>query len=286
MASEEYEELEDLIRAQKKQIRTLGDQKRVQLKRTSKKDQAKLEAEFAKKLSELEARHLSEQSEYKARHGISEPSVAEELPSESPVIANEADAIGSFTFEVRNTGRAGKRRQKKAEQEKARRAEIDLLNSQLVDYKQLEINAIQQQLDPLNLSLRYIKADGDCLFSSVSHQLSLHPSPPAQYTQAELRKLAVSHMREFPDNFAPFLDDQEATSYQEYLDKMENTNVWGSQLELQALSHQLQLPIQIYTSSAPIQIGFDSFSQSSPLNLSFHKHYCALGDHYNSIIPK
>ena len=291
-SGDESREAEDLVRAHKREVRQLEDQKRVQLKRASKKDQSKVQVEFAQKLDALQSKHASELAAFQANsksdqaagyHGGETPPPLP-LPGQTAVseLSNE---LGGFSFEVRSTGggRANARRQKKQAQERARRAELDELNAQLVDHKQIEIGAICSQLASQNLSISLIKADGDCLFSSILHQLSLHPHLPQHHSVASLRSLAVEYMRSHPDDYAPFIDDQEAATFGEYLDKMQSTTVWGSQLELQALAHQLKAPIVVYTAELPHRIATELYPEDNALILTFHRHYCALGDHYNSV---
>jgi OTU domain-containing protein 6 len=66
---------------------------------------------------------------------------------------------------------------------------------------------------------------------------------------------------------------------------------WGGQLELKALSNSLETCITVYeASSAPVlRMGeeyLDGSSALPPIRLSYHKHYFALGEHYNAVVPK
>src|SRR3989338_9204579 len=139
-SGDESREAEDLVRAHKREVRQLEDQKRVQLKRASKKDQSRVQVEFAQKLDALQSKHASELAAFQANsksdqaagyHGGETPPPLP-LPGQTAVseLSNE---LGGFSFEVRSTGggRANARRQKKQDQERARRAELDELNAQL-----------------------------------------------------------------------------------------------------------------------------------------------------------
>lgn len=65
-------------------------------------------------------------------------------------------------------------------------------------------------------------------------------------------------------------------------DKTENTSEWGGEIELQALSKKLEVPITVYSAvSVPRSFG-ENYSAPNLL-LSYHKHYYALGAHYNSV---
>ena len=65
---------------------------------------------------------------------------------------------------------------------------------------------------------------------------------------------------------------------------------WGGQLEIRALCGALKLRMNIFEANMPkVVMGEESCSEDSgdanTLNLSFHRHYFALGEHYNSVIP-
>eukprot|EP01036_Dinobryon_divergens_P027644 gene27644-36453_t len=75
--------------------------------------------------------------------------------------------------------------------------------------------------------------------------------------------------------------------------------VLGGQLEIQALSHSLQQSVVVYSADSPVlSMGPDDEGQEDraaqgdtarrrrpPLRISYHKHYYALGAHYNSVVP-
>lgn len=73
--------------------------------------------------------------------------------------------------------------------------------------------------------------------------------------------------------------------------------MWGGHPEIRALSCTLGLPITVYQEGAhPLHIaptgkaetfkrtGAYATRQEVALRLSFHKHYYALGEHYNSVV--
>ena len=51
-------------------------------------------------------------------------------------------------------------------------------------------------------------------------------------------------MRTNPDDFAPFVEDDE--SFDRYLDRMESEGTWGGNMELQALSMALKRNIVLH----------------------------------------
>jgi OTU domain-containing protein 6 len=99
-------------------------------------------------------------------------------------------------------------------------------------------------------------------------------------------------MREHAEDFAPFLgmlpDDAE---YQGYCDKVASVGdaEWGGQLEIRALCWSLGRRVVVYSADSPLlTMGEEATSDPTlpPLKLAYHRHYYALGEHYNSIITK
>jgi OTU domain-containing protein 6 len=71
---------------------------------------------------------------------------------------------------------------------------------------------------------------------------------------------------------------------------------WGGHIEIQAISASLRKAIFVYSADAPtikmgeqfLDINGDDTTgygtSLSPLRLTYHKHYYALGEHYNSAV--
>ena len=107
-----------------------------------------------------------------------------------------------------------------------------------------------------------------------------------------LRTLAATYLRANAEDFAPFLgmlpDDSE---YQLYCDKVASVAdaEWGGQLEIRALCFALHRKITIYSADSPVlTMGDDTDSDATlpSLQVAYHQHYYALGEHYNSVVPK
>jgi OTU domain-containing protein 6 len=57
---------------------------------------------------------------------------------------------------------------------------------------------------------------------------------------------------------------------------------WGGQLEITALCAALHCAILVHSAAAPVvKMGEDS--AAVVINLTFHRHYYALGEHYNTV---
>lgn len=111
-----------------------------------------------------------------------------------------------------------------------------------------------------------------------------------------IRKLAASYMRSHPTDFVSFLDlekhyktkeETETEAYEHYCEQVESSSEWGGHLELLALSHALKQPIRVHSAENPVPllIGWEEYGPTSPLEICYHLHFYALGEHYNSTMP-
>ncbi|CAG5118072.1 unnamed protein product, partial [Candidula unifasciata] len=150
-----------------------------------------------------------------------------------------------------------------------------------------EMAKIKALLKQRRLKLYEIPADGNCLYTSVSHQLSVHSF---QMSTEELRQKTAEYLRSHRDDFLPFLTNPDsgdiltAEEFEKYCDKTANSPVWGGQVELRALSEILQVPIEVLQADTSPQIIGENM-QGKPLILVYHRHVYFLGEHYNSVVP-
>lgn len=75
-------------------------------------------------------------------------------------------------------------------------------------------------------------------------------------------------------------DDFDLESYLQDL-RSSSKSVWGGQPEIVALSDALNVSIRVFSSNSTL-----IFGKGDVLNLSFHRFYFGLGEHYNSLLSK
>ena len=101
-------------------------------------------------------------------------------------------------------------------------------------------------------------------------------------------------MRSHPDDFISFLeltphpDDVDGLhgAFNRYCDQVAQSADWGGHPELLALVNTLKLPIRVHSADAPpLVVGWEEYGVASPLEISYHRHFYALGEHYNSTEP-
>eukprot|EP01116_Phalansterium_solitarium_P004663 TRINITY_DN15711_c0_g1_i1.p1 TRINITY_DN15711_c0_g1~~TRINITY_DN15711_c0_g1_i1.p1 ORF type:complete len:321 (-),score=58.66 TRINITY_DN15711_c0_g1_i1:81-1043(-) len=183
--------------------------------------------------------------------------------------------------------RQQRRKASKAHKEQEREKELLEMKKNVVDHRTLELQALSEKLAALQLSIREVGADGNCLYYAVADQLSLHGQYAGKDSFRTLRELASSYMRSHADDFMPFLDSEDEMTpdkFERFCDRIRDTNDWGGQLELQALAHALKSPIVIFTAERPsIEMGQEY--KNPKIRLSYHRHAYSLGEHYNSVVP-
>lgn len=96
-----------------------------------------------------------------------------------------------------------------------------------------------------------------------------------------LRELAARYLRSHQDEFEAFITVD--LPFDQYCDRLENTQEWGGQVELNALCHALEVPIDIIAAEAPTVHMGTQFASEKTLRLTYHKHYYSLGEHYNAV---
>lgn len=219
--------------------------------------------------------------------------------------------------------RAERRRQKKAADARARLDEDIVATSSpsSMSAKELELEQLRIQLEPLGLGVKPVAADGNCLYRAVSDQLTqLAACGAAKSSSAPdhlaLRHAAAEHIRLHPAEFGPFLPYEPQDAFPEgvnpdekavqaavdrYCARMARSGIWGGHPELRALATFLLTPIVVHEAGAPAQtllpitdaelktgstngMNGTSLFGGSALQLSFHRHYYALGEHYNSVV--
>lgn len=141
-----------------------------------------------------------------------------------------------------------------------------------------EQRLLEEKLKEEGFEIHDIVPDGNCLFSAVSHQLKRHGQ---NLTASELRKVCAKNLRENRSDYEAFIVD---VDFESYCDRIEQDQAcWGGQIELQALSKELQCRVVVYQADGPnIVFGTDSLKKT--VLLSFHRHLIKLGEHYNSVV--
>ena len=190
-------------------------------------------------------------------------------------LANEsneaADGEPVFEYSEVKVSKAQKRRDRKAKQERENRLLIDqqFKADSRTSQRTLEEQRLRTILVEQGFRLHDIPSDGDCMYKAIEHQLSLQG---IEIQVSDLRRRCANILRVMKEEYLPFLlgEDEgllDDSKYQAYCDKIENTKAWGGNVELQALSYDLKLPIKVLQANGPsIDLG-DQFKYKQPLIL-------------------
>jgi OTU domain-containing protein 6 len=264
-----------MIQRHKREMKELKTQADKMMHGVNKKDK-KAKASVATKVKEME-------DELKKKHEdeLKTFDAEQSLPQQMAQISVAPDS---------NKG-PSKQQLKKAQRiakEHERVKAIEEQNKNVVSERVIENKKLLAQLSVLNLCIKEITPDGNCLYSAIVDQLALHGQTP--FTDHRiLRSCASDYMLDHPEDFLPFLqvDDATIADLQKYCEELRNTNNWGGQLELMALTNALRVPITVHVADAPdIVMGEQYLDSTKTLHLSYHQHAYTLGEHYNSVVPK
>ena len=228
----------------------------------SKDKKKEIQQEIDKLESQLKQIELSNETE-KANTGTDE---IEDNDSKS--IGNPHNSFNQGPEPVRRKKK--ERKNKLVEQFEKKRKEALLEQENEPNYRELEKQKIDALIKPLSLRIHEIRPDGHCLYTSISHQLSLQKEV---MDYKHLRKMCAEEISLNKADYLPFLVGEDGNElndeqFQSYCDKIVNTAEWGGQFEIMALSKALKREIRIIQSDMPIlEIGTE-FKESEPLILS------------------
>lgn len=179
-----------------------------------------------------------------------------------------------------------KRRDRRANLERRRQERMPAAQAeQLAANRREEEEKVAAILGAKNLEMKTIPADGHCMYRAIQDQLVF------SVTIESLRYRTAYYMRKHIDDFLPFFTEPEAGNFytQEdflrYCDDIVHKASWGGQLELRALSHVLQTPIEVVQANSPIIVIGEEYTRK-PLTLVYLHYACDFGEHYNSVKPK
>ncbi|KAG2187345.1 hypothetical protein INT44_005031 [Umbelopsis vinacea] len=318
------ETLDEMLTRHRKEIRQLNAETTA-LKKTATKGEKKKKKEVLTQIavmeSEMNKRHEEELRQHQRVAGDPanvEPEQEDELDDgisldrlneltiEEGLAAPTATPNPSDSQGRKKPNRQKQRKERKEAQIQKMREEADKEAEGQVDRGQLESEAINELLVPMRLrvsevcSLWFlltlslidtflpIRGFIFSLYNAVSDQLAARYKVKANYK--ELRKEAADYIRGHPDDFIPFLYKDDGGMYtnddlNQYCDELENTAVWGGQLEILALSKTRKVPFHIIQMGSPVlKISDDEFPSNPPIKLAYHKHLYSLGEHYNSLL--
>lgn len=151
-----------------------------------------------------------------------------------------------------------------------------------VDHRKIEMEKMQNKLHGNSLEVYEILPDGNCLFNSIRHQLQ---RIGIEKSVQDLRFEASDYILKNKETFEPFLlqKGDDVISLQDYCDKLGNTTMWGSDLEILAFSCIYKCRINVYIADGDT-IVFNEEATSPQLNVGFYKYSYGLGEHYNSLV--
>ena len=245
-----------------------------------------MDVKYTKLEEELKAKYSTKNSS-DGSNNIEEVE-AKNATVEQQDIAQSMQGMSLYNDDDKGKQKKSKSQRKKEKQQAKERARELEIEEELANagpsQRDIEIASLKEKLlDPAGLMLKEVMADGHCLYRAVSDQVA-----DSQSNYSSVRSICADTLMNNADEYAPFAEFDD--SFEEYVDAVRNSAQWGGQLEVRALAQALKRTIIVYSVeySEPVVMGeeFSSHSDSNPIRLSFHRHYYALGEHYNSVVTK
>lgn len=286
---------DDLSLRQKKERKELQAKIQALKKSASKGDKKKKKEvleEIARLESDLDKKHADElataeentdnlQTNKQSKDQNTTENDAESIDGNDVAAADEKNA---------RVSRAQKRREKKANEEKVRQAEI-LAQEELnkTGPRVIELNTIKNILKRRNLMLHPIASDGNCLYNAIRQQLQVM-GRLADDIQT-MRNKTADYIMQNKDSLIFYMTNPDTgdclndAEFKKYCDDLRNTSAWGGQIEISALSQILQMPIEVVQATGSPTIQGDDKFKGSNLIITYHRNMYSLGEHYNGTKP-
>lgn len=241
---------------------------------SSKKDKKRkqLEADLVNRQAELEQKHKRELEKFR-----------ESFPENILCSLSEDLAKMSLGKQRSRCLKAQRKHERKVAREREHQKFAEARKEHLIR-QQDEVKKINAILEARNLEVKDVPADGHCMYRAIQDQLE--PS----MTVESLRAHTADYLRKHVDDFLPFISDPETGSpythddFFRYCDDIVYSTLWGGQVELRALSHILQTPIEVIQADTPIIVMGEEYTQK-PITIVYTRYAYDLGEHYNSVKP-
>ena len=112
-----------------------------------------------------------------------------------------------------------KRRAKQRKQDEKNKIVIETQNRE----REEETEAINKQVIPMGLCVKYVAADGNCMYRAIAEQLALDdPEFRTPLAHRIIRKKAADSLRAHKDEFANFLEEN--VDFETYCRNVEHSN--------------------------------------------------------------
>ncbi|XP_075438981.1 deubiquitinase OTUD6B isoform X4 [Ascaphus truei] len=267
-------------RKEKKELQAKIQSMKNAVPKNDKKRRKQLTEDIAKLEAEIDETHKQELESLTQRES-GQTQVGDIVNGMSSV-----DLENEMSVQQPRVSKAQKKREKKAALEKERDERIAVADIEnLSGARHLENQKLTHMLSVRQLQIKQIPSDGHCMYRAIEEQLKERDDA---LTLANLRSRTAEYMQNHVDDFLPFVTNSATgemytqDEFEKYCSDIANTSAWGGQLELRALSHILQTPIEvIQADSPPIVIGEEYASK--PITLIYMRHAYGLGEHYNSV---
>lgn len=256
-----------------------------------KSDRRSVAARHENELQAVQERQKQELFAVTANSGESDQLSAS--PEGSPAHGG-MDDVSAFYRSPQPISKSQKRKQQRQQASDLRAVALETSRAELSTVKNAEKKSLEDILNKEQLLIYPIPSDGHCMFRAVEHQLE-YINYPKRWNYKDLRVCVGKYLQAHQNALEAFFqgygeDDTHAAPSDTYLDHCQKIMVdaWGGELELNALTRILNLPISVYSAKPPHILRYavdqEETADQSIVRLTFHQHQYAAGPHYNSVI--
>jgi OTU domain-containing protein 6 len=305
--------MEKLKSVQRKEVKALEGERRGAVKKTKatagkgkkgKEAVAATEAEYDAKAKKMADRHTADIAAFDQGAeeggdgvaasadwvGVGVGAIGTADAANADAAAEEAPPAESKQEKARRKKLEKKQRQ--IEKERERETRIEEENAAAgPGARDLEIAAMKElYLDAAGLELKDVPADGHCLFRAVADRLGGAVNRAA-VDYMSVRSACADALLSGEADYAPFAECPDGSTFGDYVNRVRSSADWGGHLELRALAAAYGRTIVVYSADAPpLRVGDetdgDTDKNGEDILLSFHRHYYALGEHYNAVVRR
>lgn len=306
--------MDEMIARHTKEVADMEEEIKAMLAGVKKSKKAEMESKATQMRFDMRFRHSDEVDELELQESVDGVNVGDEGEGAESVkvkattasatkdksdASDNSNELSQKEIEQQKVLAKKAKAQAKKQKQKVKEQERDAEKEQILkeagpSSKDIELTKINSKLLIENAKVRSIIADGHCMYRAIEDQLRM-TGTNTDASFLELRTMAAEYLHEHREEYEPFLGTETDDQFETYCSRVASPSLaeWGGHVELRVLASCMHCKIMIYSAdSAVLTIEPDATDSGSSvfativpiLKLSYHRHYYALGEHYNSVV--
>ncbi|KAG5357764.1 OTU domain-containing protein 2 [Yarrowia sp. B02] len=267
----------------KKEVTRQCEDKERELKERHQKEIAELETGGSADKAPEDAAEDADDDEFSPEKLLAQLELAKEKEQEEAAKKKKPEPASQDPGPKPKKNRQKERAARKAAEQEAIRQQALSEAALQPDLRKIEMENIESLTKLNGTTVHDIVPDGHCLYSSIADQLAVRHELDVDVQT--LRTKCAEEIRRDRNSYIPFLFDEATMSIKDvdsYTKELEETAIWGGDLEILALARVYDCPISVLMSGRPVH-RVNEEGPKEELKLVYYKHSYGLGEHYNSL---